>query len=313
MFAENTPHEPTLADVFALLQKCASKDDINDIKTQITDYKRETDEKNDELKQQVDIATTTSNSNAEKIEELQASVETLKQEQLKNNICISGVPVDITTNSNTAEIIIAIADELNVKLTKTNFSAYAVSKNIFIIVRFHNYKHKQQLLLRIRTKKSLMVEEVFKTKSNNQNYLNDHRTPYFNHLFLLARNAKKNGKVATASPYGGKIRVRKIINDAPHTITCERQLLSLIDLESVNNTIESVRCVDSTDDSSTNTSHENSSTPNAHTRTQNDKTGKKQSRTTTKITKHGKPTTAEEKKRKITNASQRVSAEQKAS
>lgn len=304
----NQPHESTLADVFALLQKCASKDDIKDIKTKITDYKRETDEKFGELKQQVDIAMTTSNSNAEKIDELQASIETLKQEQLKNNICISGVPVDITKNNNTAEIIIAIADKLDVKLVKNNFSSYAISENKFIIVRFHNYKHKHQLLLRIRTKKSLMVEEVFKTKSNSQLYLNDHLTPYFNHLFLLARNAKKNGTIATASSYGGKIRIRKNINDAPHTITCERQLISLIGLESANNTIDYVQCVDNTDDSSINTSHENSSSPNAHAHTRNDKTGRKKTTTTTKSNKHGEPNSLEPKKKEKPKNHERFTA-----
>lgn len=157
MSTDNKPHQPTLADVFALVQKCASKDDIHDIKSHLTAYKLETDEKFDKIKQHVDSVTITSNSNSDKIDELQASIETLKQEQLKNKICISGVPVDITTNNNTAGIIMAIADKLDVKLAKNNFTSYAVSE-----------------------------------------------------------------KIATASSYGGRIRARKHINDAPHIITSER-------------------------------------------------------------------------------------------
>lgn len=216
--------EPTLADVFTLLQKCASKEDINDIKAHVTTYKEQTDAKLGELKQQVNDATTTSNYNAEKIEILQASIETLKQDQLKNNICVSGVPVQLITNDNTADVVVSIADILGIKLAKNQFTSYAVANKKFIIIRFHNYKHKSQLLLRIRAKKSLMVEEVFGNKSNSQIYLNDHLTPYFNHLYLLARTAKKNNTIASATSYGGRIRVRKFINDAPHTITCERQL-----------------------------------------------------------------------------------------
>lgn len=113
-----TEPEPSMAYVIALLKQCASKDDMNDLKSHLNTHKRETDEEIDELKQQVDYATTTSNTNAEKIVELQASIETLKQEKLQNNICVSGVPVSRITKDNTADIIIAIEGKLDVSLAK---------------------------------------------------------------------------------------------------------------------------------------------------------------------------------------------------
>lgn len=240
MASHATP-EPTLADVFSLLQRCASKDDINEIKTHITAYQRKTDEKIDNIKQQVIYVTATNEQNANKIEELQASVETLKQDQLRNNICVSGIPLQLISNDNTAELIINIAAKLDVKIAKNHFTSYAIANKKFVIVKFFNYKHKQQLLLRIRTKKSLMVEEVFKVKSNSQLYLNDHMTPYFNHLYLLARNAKKEGKLASATSYGGKIRTRKNLNDVPITITSEKQLQTLIEMDPSNDSSDSLQ------------------------------------------------------------------------
>ena len=101
------------------------------------------------------------------------------------------------------------------------FTSYAVANKKFIITHFDNYKHKRDLLMNVCAKKSLMVEEVLSVQSNSQIYLNDHLTPYLNSLHILAREAKKLGKLASVSSYGGKIRVRKFINDAPVGTTAE--------------------------------------------------------------------------------------------
>lgn len=130
--------------------------------------------------------------------------------------------------TNTNDIVIAIAKALGIELTQTQFTSYAVTNNKFVIAQFHNHKLKQTLINKIRVKKSLMAEEVFGSNSNSQIYLNDHLTPYYNKLYLLARNAKRDGKLASASSYGGKIRVRVSIDDAPTVIVCESQLNILI-------------------------------------------------------------------------------------
>lgn len=89
-----------------------------------------------------------------------------------------------------------------------------------------------------------MVEEVFKMKLNSQIYLNDHLTPYFNNLYLIARTAKRDGKLASATSHGGKIRARKNANDAPIVITSENQLQTLIEMESGDSSIDSIQPVD---------------------------------------------------------------------
>lgn len=223
--------EPTLADLYELMSRCSSKEDIGDIKSYITEYKRETDEKIDEVNQKVENAVLVGSQNADKIDTLQASIEVLKQDQLKSNVCVSGVPPQLIGNSSTSDIIIRIAQVLGISINNNNFSSYAIANNKFIIVRFFNLKHKQQLINKIRVKRSLMVEECFEGTSNSQIYVNDHLTPYFNKLYLIARNAKKEGKLASATSFGGTIKARKNANDAPVTITYERQLLILIETE----------------------------------------------------------------------------------
>lgn len=77
-----------------------------------------------------------------------------------------------------------------------------------------------------------MAEEIFSNiKSNNQIYVNEHLTPYNSALFLTARRAKKDGKLASATSHGGRIRVRKNADDAPTVVTNNYQLQQTIDME----------------------------------------------------------------------------------
>lgn len=86
-----------------------------------------------------------------------------------------------------------------------------------------NVKDKLAMVSSVREKKSLLVEEVFgQTESNNRIFLNDHLTPYFNRLFILARKAKSEGLLASVTSYGGKIKIRKSNNDTPIIIYTEK-------------------------------------------------------------------------------------------
>lgn len=82
-----------ITDLLNYLQhNTASKDDIDDIKSRIDNLKTETNTKIEAVDQKVITMSAQSNEQANKIESLQISVELLKQEQLKNNVCISAVP-----------------------------------------------------------------------------------------------------------------------------------------------------------------------------------------------------------------------------
>lgn len=193
----------TINDLAVMIQRNATKEDIQAIVTaRIDAHEHQTNKKFEEIRQQVDSVNDSNNANANRIEELQATVESLKQEQIKNNICFSGVPPNQITDINTAQIVINIAKALNVTITNNQFTSYAVANKKFIIAHFYSYKCKRDLLMSVRTKQSLMVEEVFATQSNSQIYLNDHLTPYYNKLHILAREAKKSGEAG----YGQFVR-----------------------------------------------------------------------------------------------------------
>lgn len=225
--------EPTIRDLFNMLQNCPSKNDLEAMKSEIVASNNETIAKVDDIARRTNIIEDTQQQHADKIEMLEISMEMLKQEQLKNNVCVSGIPpAMIKKENNTAGLVIAIAKTLGFNINASQFTSYAVASNKFVIVHFYNMSHKQMLINKIRAKRSLMVEEVFQQgQSNSQIYLNDHLTPYFNNLYLIARNAKKEGKLASASSYGGKIRARRSVDDTPTLITSENQLLALIDCD----------------------------------------------------------------------------------
>lgn len=208
------------------------------IEQQLAAYTSETNIKINSMEKKVDNLTANNDTNSNRLDYLESQLESLKQDRLKNNICISGVPLDLFETMNAAEIMITIANKLGADINNSHFSAHPVSNKRFIIANFYNYKHKQTIINKIRVKRSLMVEEVFSYSSNSQIYLNDHLTPYITRLFLIARNAKKEGKLASATSYGGIVRVRKNQNDAPTAITNEAQLQNIIDMEPINSNLE---------------------------------------------------------------------------
>lgn len=243
--------QPTIADLFKLMQDI--KNDTETTKTDLISYAKATNSNFEMVHSRIDDIDSFTANNRERIESLEVSIEILKQDQLKNNICISGVPMDQIVNANTKDIVIAIAKTLGVELSSANFASYPIAKNKFIIVNMYNIAHKQLLLNKIRTKKSLLVEEVFKIQSNSQIYLNDHLTSYFNKLYLIARTAKKEGKLASASSYGGRIRARKSKEDAPSIIYTEMQIQKLVDKRNDNQSNTPGQLISDSSESNTST------------------------------------------------------------
>lgn len=265
--------QPTMMDIYNLLTKCAQKTDIDEIKANIAAANKETSVQLEHLHGRIDICNAHTDANTDKITALEISVELLKQDQLKNNMCISGVPPNMVKNDNTADLVVQIAKALGLDYTASFFSSYSVAANKFIIVHFYNVKHKQMMMNKIRIKKSLMVEEAFSVTSNSQIYLNDHLTPYFNALYLQARTAKKENKLASASSYGGKIRARKRADDAPIVITSASQLQMLINTDNVSDMSHaSINTSTGTVENASSSSH-----GNTHHRSNNNNSNRKNS------------------------------------
>lgn len=228
------PVEETLSRIAALLGETAKKEDIDSLKTQILNFSTATNEEMVKLKNTVNAVESKANDQQEQISLLQANVEILKQDQLKNNVSIAGIPVNLVDGTNSDEVIINIASKVGVELSKGQFTSHTVANNRFVIAQFYDFKHKQMIINQLRLGKKLIVKEIFANASSNDNqiFVNDHLTPYFSKLYLMARNAKKEGKLYTVSSANGKIRVRKHSDDIPISISNESQLQLLINLES---------------------------------------------------------------------------------
>lgn len=250
--------EETLSKIAALLGETAKKDDIDGLKSQILNFSTATNEEIVKLKSTVNAVENKANDQQEQISLLQANVEILKQDQLKNNISIAGIPVELVDGTNSDEVIINIASKVGVKISKGQFTSHTVANNRFVIAQFYDFKHKQMIINQLRMGKKLIVKEIFANASSNENqiFVNDHLTPYFNKLYLMARNAKKEGKLCTVSSYNGRIRVRKHSDDVPISISNESQLQLLINLEpsdSVDLTNDNSQLVGESNNASTST------------------------------------------------------------
>lgn len=172
------------------------------------------------------------------MENLKFQLELQKQDSLRNNLRITGLPTELVTNAtNTmAEII----TNLNVALLPTDFIAYSDKKQVSIIARFDHNAHKRLIMEAFRKREKILVEEVFQTtRSNAQICCNDQLSPYFASLFKAAWNAKKNKLIHSASSVGGRIRIRMTENSRIVLIQNENQLNALINeltsTETINN------------------------------------------------------------------------------
>lgn len=204
----------TLQDVFNRITECAKNTDdkiehsLMGIKNEVTELKNEAE------------------NNKIKVTELEKNVEILKQEKLKNNVRISGIPA---IKIDPISLVYNICNLLDIEITDDEFVAYKTKTANFIIIQFENYRKKSTFLRKISDKKSIMAEEIFDdVTSNSQIYANDQLTPYFAKLFHLARMAKRDGKIYLTSSRGGKIRIKTKENSPFQFIFCEHDLLQLI-------------------------------------------------------------------------------------
>lgn len=157
---------------------------------------------------------------------LQIDLETIKQERLRNNLRIIGLPS--VAFQNPTETIAKVNAILNIDMLSSDFTAYADKNKSSIIVSYLSYSHKRRFMDALKERKSLLVREVFPVVgSSAQIYVNDQLTPYFATLFRIAWNAKKDGKLFSVSSLGGKIRIRRCENDELVTVNSESQLFEL--------------------------------------------------------------------------------------
>lgn len=167
---------------------------------------------------------------ANEIDTIKAELEILKQDRLRNNIRLTGLPP--MGFDDPMATVLAIDRILNLGLLPTDISVYADRHKSSLIVSFASYSLKRSYMNALQQRRSLLVEEVFPSIQSQSNiYANDQLTPYFANLFQLAWKAKKDGKLFSASSLGGRIKVKRSENSSFAIIVMQKQLDEILNDE----------------------------------------------------------------------------------
>lgn len=125
--------------------------------------------------------------------------------------------------------MLIIGDILQLDLLPSDFTVYVDRNKSSLIVSFANHLHKRSVMNALHQRKSLLAEEIYpKIQSNANIYANDQLTPYFAKLFQYAWQAKKEGRIFSASSLGGRIKVKLADNSPVIIIETHHQLDELI-------------------------------------------------------------------------------------
>lgn len=103
--------------------------------------------------------------NQNHLDQIHHQIELLKQERLRNNLRLTGLPSFALDDP--VQTIMRIDDLIHLDLIPSDFTAYADKNKSSLIVSFSSYAHKRLLVESLYKRKSLLVEEIFPdTKSN---------------------------------------------------------------------------------------------------------------------------------------------------
>lgn len=196
-------------NVIALLNEIAKTTAAT--RSELAEYRNETDKKIIGISSKVDgvcdnvkiledrLAALERNSNVNppNVASESSSVELIKQFNLKNNVCISGIPSK--QNESTIEIVTAVGKALKVQFgphdIQSTYRTKASKKSPgLIIIKFANFEKKIELLSSKRNKKSLKVKELHLNldKPKGELYINNQLTPHFAEIFMKAKRATFN-------------------------------------------------------------------------------------------------------------------------
>lgn len=191
--------------------------EIADIKTNVNDNKNRID--NIEVRLQ-------STCDSTQYDEIRLQLELLKQDRLRNNLRITGLPPPAFNNPD--DTVMSIERVLQLGLIPSDYTAYVDRNKSSLIVSFASHSHKRLFTNALHQRRSLLVEEVFPTIQSNSNIYSNQLTPYFANIFRIAWTAKKDGKIHSASSMGGRIKVKLNETSQPTTIESEKHLHELI-------------------------------------------------------------------------------------
>lgn len=162
-----------------------------------------------------------------RIDSITYEIEILKQDRLRNNLRLTGLPPEAFENI--PETAMHIVQTLELNLLPSDYIAYTDRFRSAIILSFGNYMHKRHFMNTMRKRNDLLVEEIFTVQSNAKIYCNDQLTPYFAEMFQTAWQAKKDKKLFAASSLGGRIKVRKTETSQFIIVQSKQHIMDIIE------------------------------------------------------------------------------------
>lgn len=134
-----------------------------------------------------------------------------KQDALRKNICIFGIP--FSANENLDEVIASIGSAVGFIINKNDVTNAhrAGTNNVLIIATFTNFRKKLEFLSAKKSKRSIRTSELGLTADvpDQPVYVNNHLTPYFSRIFNMGRKAVAEKVLAACWVSSNCICVRK--------------------------------------------------------------------------------------------------------
>lgn len=144
-----------------------------------------------------------------------ATDEIAKQESLRKNVCIFGVPY--CENENLNGIIASIGKAANYNISHDDYTNghRAGTNNVLIIATFVNFRKKLEFLAAKKTKRTIRTTELGLSTSipDQPVFINYHLTPYFSKIFNMGRKAVADKMLAACWVSFNCICVRKTSTD----------------------------------------------------------------------------------------------------
>lgn len=197
--------EPSLSGVMEILR--GIKNDTNSTSNSLSQYMQTMDSKVEAISTTVKVDSDRISILEKKIAEMERSAsvapvsnELAKQSNLRNNICLHGIPLVDTCSLDT--IVTAVGSALGIQLSSSDYqSVYRTTGNGnlpgFIIVKLNEFSKKLEILKAKRSKSTLSLKDL------NLNilpegqiiFVNNQLTPHFSKLLQIAKKAVADKKL----------------------------------------------------------------------------------------------------------------------
>lgn len=126
---------------------------------------------------------------------LSYTVELNKQQNIKNNVTIAGIPY--TAEENLNDLALAVFKHIGANVSAEDIqSSYRLKHGSMFVVKFVNFESKATVM-ESKANKSILLEEIIGDSSlssaeNKNIYINTHTIPFFGRILSIGRRAVKD-------------------------------------------------------------------------------------------------------------------------